>query len=226
MMADLEQQAAGIGALADGVRRRLYDYVCTQTEPVGRDEAAEALGLPRHQAKFHLDRLEEAGLLVSDYLRLTGRTGPGAGRPAKVYRRAPEEISVSLPPRAYLLAGELMACAISRSSETGAPVADALTDVARERGREMSRTATRDGVALDRAREALAPHGYEPRIEDECLAMTNCPFHVLMSEHTALVCGLNHDLLGGFCEGVGGLRASLEPAEGRCCVVLRAEWKA
>lgn len=221
-MAGIEQQAAGIGALADEVRRRLYDYVRAQGEPVGRDQAAEALGLPRHRVKFHLDRLEEAGLLVADYVRLTGRTGPGAGRPAKVYRRAAEEISVSLPAREYLLAGDLMARAITRSSATGAPVDATLSEVARERGQELASEAPEHGSRLEAAEQVLAGHGYEPRMEDACLTMSNCPFHGLMTEHTALVCGLNHDLLGGFCEQVGGLSAALEPEEGRCCVVVRS----
>ena len=222
-MAGFEEQAAGIGALADGVRRRLYDYVCAQGEPVGRDQAARALGLPHHQVKFQLDRLEEAGLLSSDYLRLSGRTGPGAGRPAKVYRRASEEIAVSLPPRQYLLAGDLMARAISRSTDTGAPVAEVLTEVAREHGRVLAVEASGTGTAIETAERVLAGHGYEPRAADGCLSMANCPFHVLMTEHTALVCSLNRDLLEGFCERIGGLGASLEPAQGRCCVVLRAE---
>lgn len=222
-MVGFEEQAAGIGALADGVRRRLYDYVCAQDEPVGRDQAAQALGLPRHQAKFHLDRLEETGLLSSEYLRLSGRTGPGAGRPAKVYRRAAEEIAVSLPPREYLLAGDLMARAISRSTATGGPVAEALTEVARDHGRQMADEASGSGTPIETAERVLARHGYEPRAADGCLSMANCPFHMLMTEHTALVCGLNLDLLEGFCEGVGGLGARLEPEPGRCCVVLRPE---
>ena len=222
-MTSFAEQAAGIGALADSVRRRLYDYVCAQAGPVGRDQAAEALGLPHHRVKFHLDRLEEAGLLDSHYVRLTGRSGPGAGRPAKVYRRAPDEIAVSLPPRDYLLAGELMARAISRSTATGAPVGEALTQVAREHGRGLAAQAAGTEAPMETAERVLAGHGYEPRVADGCLSMANCPFHVLMSEHTALVCGLNRDLLEGFCEGVGGLDASLEPAEGRCCVVLRTE---
>lgn len=225
-MPDFPEQVAGIGALADDVRRRLYDYVAAQPAPVGRDEAAAALGVPRHQAKFHLDRLEEAGLLVSDYVRLTGRSGPGAGRPAKVYRRAPDEIAVSLPHREYVLAGDLMARAIVGSTTTGTPVAETLADVARARGRQMATEASPDreaGAPLDVAEAALARHGYEPRVDGDCLTMANCPFHVLMTEHTELVCGLNHDLLGGFCEAVGGLRAALEPAEGRCCVVVRRD---
>ena len=114
-----EQDATGVAALADPVRRRLYLFVCAQPGPVSRDQAAEAVGVPVHQAKFHLDKLEAEGLLESEYARLGGRRGPGAGRPAKLYRRCAREISVSLPDREYELAGQLMADAIDGAAATG-----------------------------------------------------------------------------------------------------------
>ncbi|MBO0866273.1 MAG: helix-turn-helix domain-containing protein, partial [Mycobacterium sp.] len=125
-MSALGRDAAGIGALADPVRRRLYEFVCSEPAPVSRDQAAHAVGIPRHQAKFHLDRLESEGLLESEYARLTGRSGPGAGRPSKLYRRASRDIAVSLPQREYELAGRLMADAIAESAATGVPAVEAL----------------------------------------------------------------------------------------------------
>lgn len=220
---DFGRDVAGIGALADDVRRQLYLYVSSRPSPVGRDQAAEALGLPRHQVKFHLDRLEAAGLLEADYVRLTGRSGPGAGRPAKVYRRTTDEIAVSLPGREYALAGELMAEAITAATRDGVPVHQALEEAARIRGRRIGEEADGAGAPLALARDALARFGYEPRDEDGRLVMANCPFHVLAETHTELVCQMNDALLGGMCERLGGLRADLEPAEGRCCVVLSEE---
>ncbi|MGB3895274.1 MAG: helix-turn-helix domain-containing protein, partial [Mycolicibacter sinensis] len=118
-MANRDRDVTGIGALTDPVRRELYRFVAAQAGPVSRDEAAAATGIARHQAKFHLDRLEADGLLQSDYARPTGRSGPGAGRPSKRYRRSPEQIAISLPPREYELAGRLMADAIAESARTG-----------------------------------------------------------------------------------------------------------
>jgi predicted ArsR family transcriptional regulator len=217
---DFTRDVAGIGALADEVRRELYLFVSGQQQPVSRDQAAAELGLPRHQAKFHLDRLEAAGLLESDYVRLTGRTGPGAGRPAKVYRRTSQDIAVSLPGREYALAGELMAEAITAATRDGVPVQQALEQVARARGRSIGAGASGQGSPLELAREALARFGYEPRDEDGRLVMANCPFHALAESHTELVCQMNDALLGGVCERIGGLHADLEPAEDRCCVVI------
>ncbi|MDN5796191.1 MAG: hypothetical protein L0H79_10640 [Intrasporangium sp.] len=129
-----DDDVTGIAALADPVRRELYRHVCAQTGPVGRDAAAAAVGISRHQAKFHLDRLEADGLLVAGYVRLTGRTGPGAGRPAKVYRRADREIAVSLPQRQYELAGQILADAIDESLRASIPISEAVRSTAAAHG--------------------------------------------------------------------------------------------
>ena len=140
-MSDFLERAAGIGALADPLRRDLYLYVCAQDHPVARDEAAGALDVPLHKAKFHLDRLADDGLLDVEFARLTGRSGPGAGRPSKLYRRAAREIAVSLPEREYELAGRLMAEAIAESGRSGTPVLEAVRQVAAEQGRALGQTA-------------------------------------------------------------------------------------
>ena len=104
-----------LGALADPVRRALYRFVADQPGAVSRDQAADGIDVPRHTAKFHLDRLVDEGLLVTEFRRLTGRSGPGAGRPAKLYRRSRKEVAVSLPSRRYDLAGDVLADAVERS---------------------------------------------------------------------------------------------------------------
>src|SRR2546422_9343880 len=96
---ETEERIAAFSSLADPTRRRLYLYTVSRPEGAGRDEAAEATGISRGLAAFHLDRLIHDGLLVADYRRLTGRTGPGAGRPAKIYPRSDRELSFSRPRR-------------------------------------------------------------------------------------------------------------------------------
>ncbi len=225
-MSDFLERAAGIGALADPLRRDLYLYVCAQDHPVARDEAAEALDVPLHKAKFHLDRLADDGLLDVEFARLSGRSGPGAGRPSKLYRRASREIAVSLPEREYELAGRLMAEAIAESGRSGVPVLDALGDVASEHGRTLAQaaraTADSHPDPLGIACAALAEHGYEPRIEAGAATLTNCPFHALAESHADLVCRMNLALVGGLVDAIspGDVDARLDPAEGRCCVTL------
>lgn len=222
----LERDAAGIGALADPVRRQLYQFVCSQPGLVSRDQAAEAVGIAHHQAKFHLDRLTAEGLLESDYARVSGRSGPGAGRTSKLYRRARRDIAVSLPQREYELAGRLMATAIARSADTGEPVAEVLNRVAREYGHTMavgSAPPKDAGAALQRTVRVLRRYGYEPRFSDSEVELANCPFHALAQEQTELACNMNHALITGVADALAphSPDARLRPGRDRCCVVLR-----
>ena len=86
-IAKQSEDLTAVGLLQEPIRRRLYEWVIDQPQPVGRDAAATAAGINRSLAAFHLDRLTEAGLLKASYRRLSGRSGPGAGRPARVYER-------------------------------------------------------------------------------------------------------------------------------------------
>lgn len=149
-----------IAVLQDPVRRRLYEYVAAQGREVGRNEAAEAAGVARTLAAHHLDRLTEAGLLESGSRRLTGRSGPGAGRPAKVYTRARTERSVSLPARDYRTAAELLAEAAERAGLDAG-----LCAAARRRG-EALRGSAAPCAGLEEAVEVLTARGYEPHLED------------------------------------------------------------
>jgi predicted ArsR family transcriptional regulator len=195
-----------IALLADPARRAAYRVVIDAApEPVGRDEVAAKLGVGRTLAAFHLDKLVAGGLLEASFARRTGRTGPGAGRPAKLYRRAGAERAVTVPPRRYLSAAELLAEAVERAGAD-----ETLYLVANKRGREE---AGADPV------EALADRGYEPTTDDATIRLRNCPFHVLADDFPPLVCGMNLALITGLVEGTGW-EARLEPTPGHCCVAL------
>jgi predicted ArsR family transcriptional regulator len=215
---------AGIGALVEPARRALYDYVAGQPGPVGRAQAAAAVGLPAHSAKFHLDRLVDEGLLDVEFRRLTGRTGPGAGRPAKLYRRSATELTVSLPERRYALAGQILASAVDLSARTGVPVSSVVHDVARESGRALGAHTPRRKGEQARTAEALAAQGYEPRVSDTEIVLANCPFDALAREHTQLVCGMNQAYVAGVLDGLdcAGLESCLDPAPALCCVRVRS----
>jgi predicted ArsR family transcriptional regulator len=199
---------------------------------LSRDGAAEALGLARSVAAFHLDKLADAGLADVRFERLTGRSGPGAGRTAKVYRRTDGEIGVSLPERRYDLAGGLLAEAVERSTNEGLAVARALHRVATDAGRRIgqaARIATGRRAGRTRRRDAvvevLERHGYEPHVRDGEVVLTNCPFHALAEQHRDLVCGMNLELLSGVIDGADGadvLEARLAPQPGYCCVRMNA----
>ena len=225
-----------VGVLADPVRRRLYDYVSGQSDAVSRDDAASAVGIARALAAFHLDRMVREGLLATEYRRLSGRTGPGAGRPAKLYRRAARQVDVSLPPRRYELAARLLASALDGPEGEQAKRALAraanefgrqLGEEARRRGRERRQDASREGAAgeaeLATAMEVLEEYGFEPFTTDgPTIRLRNCPFDALAREHEELVCGMNLSLLQGVVLGLeaAGIGTRLDPQPGTCCVAL------
>jgi predicted ArsR family transcriptional regulator len=212
-------QVVGVGALADPARRALYRFVTEADAPVSRDQAAAGVGLPRHTAKFHLDRLVGEGLLDTEFRRLSGRRGPGAGRPAKLYRRSARQFDVTLPQRQYDIAGRILAGAVDTAAATGAPVVEAVREAAGEEGRRLAGEPGTDSLV-----DLLSALGYEPRGEAGRVVLGNCPFHDLATRHTALVCGMNRDMLSAVLDerGDAGVDAALEPAAGRCCVVLRS----
>lgn len=226
---DLDSNLEGVAALGEPVRRALYRYVIGQPHPVNRDQAAEGIGVARHVAKFHLDKLADEGLLEVDYARPPDRRGPGAGRPAKLYRRSSRELAISLPARRYDLAGSLLAQAVTSSQRDAVPVRDALQQAATELGhalgaqvRERAGSPPSPSSVLAAAHEVLDEHGYEPRGDEHGLTLANCPFHALAQEYTELVCGMNLDLMRGLVAVLdgSGLTAVLQPTPGRCCVHL------
>jgi len=224
---DFVSQVAGVSALAEPARRALYLYVVAQPEPVSRDQAAAGADLPRHTAKFHLDKLVEEGLLDTEYRRLSGRRGPGAGRPTKLYRRSARQVAITLPQRHYELAGQILAGAVESAATGGTPVLEAVQRAAAEAGRRLGAAENRRDVRsspspLDELAAVLAAHGYEPRVQGDAIVLVNCPFHALAREHTVLVCGMNLHLITAMLDELGcaQVRAALDPAPDRCCVTV------
>jgi predicted ArsR family transcriptional regulator len=210
-----------IAVLADPVRRRLYDYVTEQPGGISRSDAAQAVGIQRTLAAFHLDRLAEAGLVEVIFRRPGGRSGPGAGRPAKLYRRAAAEYQVSVPPRDYRAAAELLSDVVDMSGAE-----PQLQRAARSRGAAAGRAARQQAPEApedELVTGALSAQGYQPYREGADIRLRNCPFHVLASRHPPLICGMNLALMEGLLAGasVSALSAVLDPRPLDCCVVLR-----
>lgn len=228
-MPNTRADVEAVALLAEPVREALYRYVVGSAAAVGRDEAAAALQITRALAAFHLDRLVVGGLLVAEYRRLSGRRGPGAGRPSKLYRRGPDAVEVSLPGRNYEVPARLFAEAIEQLGDHLPP--DALRGAARRMGEAIG-SAARKGAGsrpgLQRLRAALlatlAERDYRPREQSGEIRLGNCPFQALVAEHQPLVCGMNVALLDGLIGGLGhrGVTARLDPQPNRCCVVIGA----
>jgi predicted ArsR family transcriptional regulator len=197
-----------VASLVEPVRRALYDFVAVATEPVSRDDAAEAVGVSRQVAAYHLDRLAADGLVDVEFRRLSGRTGPGAGRPSKLYLRSDRAHEVSIPPRRYELAARILL----EAAREGHLESGTLVTVAKRTGAEIGQA----GLA-----EALVATGYEPVVEGDETRFRNCPFHVLRDQDRDTTCRLNLALVSGMVEGSGSkATAVLAPEDGYCCVRL------
>jgi predicted ArsR family transcriptional regulator len=206
---------AGLSSLDDPLRRLLYTFVTESAGPTSREQAADAAGIGRTLAAYHLDKLSDAGLLTTSYRRPAGRSGPGAGRPAKLYKQAEKELAVSVPPRDYELLARLLVSAVQ--ADANGAVRAAVNEAAREAGRQAGQEPGGDLVA------SLRGCGYQPRIDDEgCIELRNCPFHTLAQDHRDVVCGLNLHLIDGVIAGSAHehAHAQLDPRPGRCCVVV------
>lgn len=218
----------GVAALDHPITQAVYRLMVERGR-LSRDDTANGLDIARSVAAFHLDKLVDVGLAEAHFERLSGRSGPGAGRPAKVYRRSDRDIELSLPERHYDVAGGLLAEALERAAKEGLPVERAVHDAAVETGRALGEAARAEEIKVgtsqakrrDTLLRVLERHGYEPHLRDREVVLRNCPFHVLAEQHRTLVCGMNLELLSGIIEGVGGgdlVSARLAPEPGSCCV--------
>lgn len=155
-------------------------FVRARPRPVTADELAAAEGIHRNVARNRLERLTRAGLLVTSLERRTGRSGPGAGRPAKTYAAAPELTALELPSRRYEELFSLLVDAL--------PSARRLREIGDAYGRSFARGSrprrTLEG-ALSAACAALRRAGFQASVvqatEEEGVIQTpTCPLRPLV----------------------------------------------
>ena len=223
---DFAKQIESIAELSEPTRRKLYLYVVGRAGDVSRDEAAKGTGISRALTAFHLDCLVDAGLLEATFRRLSARTGPGAGRPSKLYRRSSARLDVSVPQRRYELAAQILTQTLAGfKSENGA---ESLRTAAREWGKNLAQEIPKGGrlAPMNRAVRALRRCGFEPsRTPDGEVVLRNCPFDSLRATNRQLICGMNLALIEGLIDGldIESVRARLAPREKMCCVALRKD---
>jgi predicted ArsR family transcriptional regulator len=226
----LAGQIASLATLDDPIRAAIFFLVARSAEPVARDQAARALGITRRIAAFHLDKLAEAGLLDVSFKRLTGRTGPGAGRSSKLYRRSGQRFNVAVPARNYELLARLLASVIQETQGVSAAVllepqatAFGVTEGAAARKQAGPHANRKQLLAV--LVDELTRLGFEPFADGSgTLRLRNCPYHDMARENTDFVCSMNLALMQGVTEGLGiaGVSPALEPREGMCCVAFHS----
>lgn len=231
---------AAVGVMAEPTRHAVYDWVVARDVPVARDEVAAGVGIGLPLAAFHLDRLVASGFLEVEFRRRGTRKGPGAGRPAKLYRRSATAVEISIPARRYDLAAEVLAEALATAGEDALP---ALVAAARSRGRRLAAAAKSRPEASGHAEgpppatddvgrpaghadllTLLETNGFEPRVDParDLIVLRTCPFDVVARDRASVACPMNRALLEGLVEGLGSVEVIADEAAGSCCVALRA----
>jgi len=174
-----------LDAIGDRELRETLLFARARPLPVTADELAAALQVHRNVARSRLERLAEVGLLIPAFERRTGRTGPGAGRPAKTYRVAPELSAIEFPERRYEQLIGLIVDALpkrarrGRLHELGAAFGRKLAEEARLPSSRRFRT------ALDRVCAALGRLGYQAAVaevngEHALITTATCPLRPLV----------------------------------------------
>src|SRR5205085_12401065 len=125
-----------LDSIGDRELRETLRFARAQPLPVTADEVASAQRIHRNVARGRLERLADAGLLIASFERRTGRTGPGAGRPAKTYRVLPELTAIEFPERRY---EQLIGLVVDALPERARP--DRLREIGSAFGREPARQA-------------------------------------------------------------------------------------
>jgi predicted ArsR family transcriptional regulator len=204
-----DRQVADLAStMGDATRRGIYVTVRESVEPMTASQIAELFGIHANVARHHLDRLVADGYLQVTRRRPAGRTGPGAGRPAKHYEPTRKNVSVQFPARRYDLLSELLLQIIERiAPDTASEIA---VEIGREYGRELAadigvpEESGYDAAAIAVAR-ALMGVGFEveARPGTHELVTRFCPFGESAKNHPAIVCSLDQGLVAGLLEGTG-----------------------
>lgn len=222
-----EDNLSRLSGLAEPNRRLLYDFIVSQNDYVSREQAAQASGLRKGIASHHLDRLVQDGLLEVVFKNLPGNNGGKVGRPSKLYRRATNEIEVSLPSREYKIAAQILAKAVDSTLSRKCTLDEAITDSAHEEGKKIAeqlRVTIKNEESIDRQIiGGLSQYGYEPEtLYDGVTVLHNCPFHAIAQEHKELICSMNHTMLDSMLKEIDQTKlvAKLEPQAQHCCVRL------
>ena len=217
MRHDLNETVVRLCVLDDPARWAAYVAVRTAGRPLTRAEVADEVGISARLAAFHLEKLLAEGFLEATYER--GEGSVGVGHPAKRYRPTSLELEVSIPPRRYDLAAEILAEALEADSPE--PPLESLVHVAAEYGRQVGkRVRARNGDS--RLLTALRVIGYEPATSGDEVVLRNCPFRHVAQARPEIICEMNVAFVAGVLAGTKSrsLHAVLSPSTERCCVVV------
>ena len=180
--------------LAQPTRARLFALLSDLRRPGETVELADRLRLHPNGVRVHLERLEDAGLVVRE------RTPQARGRPRDAWTIAPGARPGGQAPHAYADLGRWLARAIPARPR-------ALRDVlaaGREIGREL---APPDDLidGRDALHNALTALGFDPRATQQdddgvTLCLGNCPYRDAVRDNQAVICTLHRGITIGLLD--------------------------
>jgi predicted ArsR family transcriptional regulator len=210
-------------ALGDPTRRAIYIAVRESADPMTSGAVAGLFDIHSNVARHHLDKLAGDGYLRVTHRRPSGRSGPGAGRPAKCYEVTSKIIDLHFPARRPDMLVDLLLRILDRVSP---PAMEALAfEVGREYGRELAaEVGTPDEAgyagAITAVAKALSGMGFGIAAEtgDSRLVTAVCPFGTAAVGHPDVVCSLDRGMMTGLFESLSEdceptLHANTDPVE-------------
>ncbi len=164
--------------------REVVLFARAQPQPITADDVAGRFAVHRSVARSRLDRLAEAGLLTVAFERRTGRSGPGAGRPAKIYSVPPETAALEFPDRHYDRLLSRLVTALPASDRDQA-LGDVGAGFARDLAGETPPTAADPRAAAERACEVLGRLGFQAFVDEASeqrvtITTPTCPLRPLV----------------------------------------------
>jgi predicted ArsR family transcriptional regulator len=212
-----------LDAIGESELREVLLYVRGSAEPVSADDAAAVLGVHRSVARSRLERLVSAGVLGTSFARRSGRTGPGAGRPAKLYSPSPETQPLEFPPRHLpTLVARLLDAVPVESRET------TLREVGEKFGHDLAGAAglrpsplVKEGLeGVCAAVRSLGFHAVLDRINGDTAVITTptCPLRPLVAERPEASL-IDRGMWAGLIEkGIRGAPAGSVECETHSCL--------
>lgn len=212
-----------LDAVGDRELRQALLFARASSEAVTADDLAAAQHIHRNVARSRLERLTTAGLLEPRFERRSGRSGPGAGRPAKAYAVTPELSAIEFPQRRYeqLIGLLLDSLPLDGRAETLGEVGAAFGgELAAAGAMQQARTLPAAAVNIC---EALGRLGYQASVDQASTAEASiltptCPLRPLaVARHDAFA--VDRGMWAGLvAAALRGAEAERVCCEGRGCL--------
>jgi predicted ArsR family transcriptional regulator len=211
-----------LAAVGDPELREALLFARSQARPVTADDLAASKGLHRNVARSRLERLASAGLLAPGYERRTGKSGPGAGRPAKTYAVLPQLESIEFPASPFESLAAMLVDALATDGG-----GKRLRDIGVAFGRELGRAAGLRPVkkveaGFERLCEAVRSLGYQASVErvgrnEAVIASPTCPLRPLVRARPEAV-EIDRGMWAGLAScAISGVEAAHVRCETRDC---------